>query len=300
MQGRIHSTESFGSVDGPGVRFLIFMQGCAMRCRYCHNADTWDTKGGALMSADELLGKAERYSAYWGKIGGITVSGGEPLVRNELVGHYRKAGDRDKAFAHAERALALVDELELAGSVSAGTTYVNAATANSAFGEHQRALELFEKAKQRKINTCIDTAGQPFRRTEPFFSKFGRLCELTDLFLVDIKHIDPAEHKALTGAGNENILDMLRFLSDIGKPVWIRHVLVPGITDNDRYLRQTRAFLETLTNIQRAEVLPYHSMGAYKWEKLGLDYTLTDTQPPSAERIQNAKEILNGLKLTEE
>ena len=246
MQGRIHSTESFGSVDGPGVRFLIFMQGCAMRCRYCHNADTWDTKGGMLMSADELLGKAERYRAYWGKIGGITVSGGEPLLQIDFL------------------------------------------------------LELFEKAKQRKINTCIDTAGQPFRRTEPFFSKFGRLCELTDLFLVDIKHIDPAEHKALTGAGNENILDMLRFLSDIGKPVWIRHVLVPGITDNDRYLRQTRAFLETLTNIQRAEVLPYHSMGAYKWEKLGLDYTLTDTQPPSAERIQNAKEILNGLKLTEE
>ena len=121
MQGRIHSTESFGSVDGPGVRFLIFMQGCAMRCRYCHNADTWDTKGGTLMSADELLGKAERYRAYWGKIGGITVSGGEPLLQIDFL------------------------------------------------------LELFEKAKQRKINTCIDTAGQPFRRTEPFFSTYVRI-----------------------------------------------------------------------------------------------------------------------------
>ena len=228
MQGRIHSTDSFGSVDGPGVRFLIFTQGCAMRCRYCHNADTWSKDGGTLMTADELLDKAERYRAYWGTEGGITVSGGEPLLQIDFL------------------------------------------------------LELFEKAKARGINTCIDTAGQPFREAEPFFSKFQRLCELTDLFLADIKHIDPQEHLNLTGVKNDNILAMLRYLSEIGKPVWIR--------------RRTRAFIETLRNVQRIEVLPYHSMGAYKWDKLGLDYTLKDIQPPTAERIQNASEILNGLK----
>lgn len=232
MQGRIHSTDSFGSVDGPGVRFLIFTQGCAMRCRYCHNADTWSKDGGTLMTADELLDKAERYRAYWGTEGGITVSGGEPLLQIDFL------------------------------------------------------LELFEKAKARGINTCIDTAGQPFREAEPFFSKFQRLCELTDLFLADIKHIDPQEHLNLTGVKNDNILAMLRYLSEIGKPVWIRHVLVPGITDSDGYLRRTRAFIETLRNVQRIEVLPYHSMGAYKWDKLGLDYTLKDIQPPTAERIQ--------------
>ncbi len=225
MQGRIHSTDSFGSVDGPGVRFLIFTQGCAMRCRYCHNADTWSKDGGTLMTADELLDKAERYRAYWGTEGGITVSGGEPLLQIDFL------------------------------------------------------LELFEKAKARGINTCIDTAGQPFREAEPFFSKFQRLCELTDLFLADIKHIDPQEHLNLTGVKNDNILAMLRYLSEIGKP-----------------LRRTRAFIETLRNVQRIEVLPYHSMGAYKWDKLGLDYTLKDIQPPTAERIQNASEILNGLK----
>ena len=161
MQGRIHSTDSFGSVDGPGVRFLIFTQGCAMRCRYCHNADTWSKDGGTLMTADELLDKAERYRAYWGTEGGITVSGGEPLLQIDFL------------------------------------------------------LELFEKAKARGINTCIDTAGQPFREAEPFFSKFQRLCGLTDLFLADIKHIDPQEHLNLTGVKNDNILAMLRYLSEI-------------------------------------------------------------------------------------
>ena len=231
-EGRIHSIESFGSVDGPGVRFLIFLQGCRLRCRYCHNADTWRTDGGTLMSADELLDKAERCRPYWGKSGGQ------------------------------------IDFL----------------------------LELLRKAKQRGINTCIDTAGQPFARKEPFFSKFEELCTLCDLFLVDIKHIDPDAHKSLTGAYNGNILDMLSYLSDINKPVWIRHVLVPGITDDDEALRKTRGFIETLQNVERVEVLPYHSMGAYKWKELGVSYTLEDTQPPAADRIKNANDILNGLK----
>jgi pyruvate formate lyase activating enzyme len=149
------------------------------------------------MTADELLDKAERYRSYWGTEGGVTVSGGEPLLQIDFL------------------------------------------------------LELFEKAKQRGINTCIDTAGQPFTRQEPFFSKFERLCALTDLFLVDIKHIDSDRHRLITRHGNENILDMLRYLSDVKKPVWIRHVLVPGLTDDDEALRRTRAFIETLDNVQK-------------------------------------------------
>lgn len=240
IKGNIHSIETFGSVDGPGVRFLIFLQGCPMRCRYCHNADTWRVGTDNQMTADELLNRAERYRSYWGEDGGITVSGGEPLMQIDFL------------------------------------------------------LELFQKAKQRGINTCIDTSGQPFTRRDPFFSKFQELLKVTDLFLADIKHIDEEEHFKLTKQKNANILDMLTYLSEQQKPVWIRHVLVPGITDNDEYLRQTRAFIETLHNVQKIEVLSYHSLGAYKWKELGLNYTLEDVQPPSAERIANAEKILRG------
>ncbi len=241
VYGAIHSTESFGSVDGPGVRFIIFLKGCAMRCRYCHNPDTWEMKTDCMQSADELLDKAMRYQSYWGKDGGITVSGGEPLLQIDFL------------------------------------------------------IELFKKAKQRGVHTTIDTSGQPFTRKEPFFSKFQELMQYTDLLLVDIKHIDPVEHQKLTAQPNENILDMLQYLNDIQKPIWIRHVLVPGITDNDTYLHQTRAFLETLSNIEKIDVLPYHALGTYKWEQLGIPYTLTETPSPSKERVQNAMDILNGI-----
>ena len=145
MQGRIHSIESFGSVDGPGTRFIIFVQGCNMRCLYCHNVDTWDCHKGQLRSTDDLLDQAERYRPYWGPEGGITVSGGEPLLQIDFL------------------------------------------------------LELFQKAKARGIHTCIDTAGQPFTRKEPFFSKFRQLMEVTDILLLDVKHIDLEAHKKLTG-----------------------------------------------------------------------------------------------------
>lgn len=243
IKGAIHSIETFGSVDGPGIRFIVFLKGCKLRCKYCHNADTWDPRSEDMRSADEILDFAERYRGYWGEDGGITVSGGEPLLQIDFL------------------------------------------------------TELFMKAKERGINTCIDTALQPFTREEPFFSKFKKLMEYTDLLLVDIKHIDREEHIKLTGLPNDNILDGMGFLSEIGKPIWIRHVLVPGITDDDEYLKKTRKFVETLSNVERIEVLPYHTMGQHKFEALGIPYPLVDVKSPTSERVANADKILNGRDL---
>lgn len=237
-KGFVHSVESFGSVDGPGIRFLIFLQGCPMRCQFCHNPDSWKTGIGEERTADELLDQAEHFRAYWGDNGGITVSGGEALLQIDFL------------------------------------------------------LELFEKAKQRGIGTCLDTSAQLFTRKSPFFENFERLMELTDTVLLDIKHIDDEEYRKLTRHSNANILDCARYLSEIDKPVWIRHVLIPGLTDKDEYLVRLRDFLSTLHNIERIEVLPYHTLGVYKYEKLGIDYPLKDVQPPAAERVANANDIL--------
>lgn len=240
MLGRVHSTDSFGSADGPGVRYLIFLQGCPMRCRFCHNPDTWSTERGELRSADELLDQAERYRGYWGPEGGVTVSGGEALLQVEFV------------------------------------------------------AELFEKARARGINTCLDTSLAPFTREEPFFQAFERAMAACDLVIADIKHIDPAKHRALTGRDNANILDALRYLSDMGQPLWIRHVLVPGVTDDDDSLRRTRDFIATLSSVERVEVLPYHTLGVYKWEELGIPYTLVEVLPPTPEQTRHAERILRG------
>ena len=238
VQGYVHSLESFGSVDGLGVRYVIFLAGCAMRCQFCHNPDTWNMQTGTPYTADGLLEKAMRYRAYWGENGGITVSGGEPLLQIDFL------------------------------------------------------IELFRKAKEQGIHTTLDTSGNPFTREEPFFGKFQELMKYTDLFLLDIKQIDDEQHKILTGCTNQNILDLARYLSDEKKPVWIRHVLVPQRSDNDEYLDRLRAFLDTLQNVERVEVLPYHTLGVYKWKELGLSYPLEGIDPPTKERIENAKEKL--------
>ena len=235
---RVHSVESFGSVDGPGIRFVIFLKGCAMRCQYCHNPDTWDRAGGNLRSVDDVLSQALRYRSYWGEKGGITVSGGEALL------------------------------------------------------QIQPLTELFHKAKDLGINTCLDTSAQPFSRKDGRFLAFEALMKYTDLVLLDIKHIDNDAHKRLTGSENENILDCARYLSDIHKPVWIRHVLVPGINDDDESLHRLRSFIDTLSNVERVEVLPYHALGVYKWEQLGIPYKLTDVKPPTEESVLHARKIL--------
>lgn len=240
MIGHIHSTESFGAADGPGVRFIVFMQGCHMRCRYCHNPDTWKMDGGDEVTADEILKRALRFKPYWGKDGGITISGGEPLLQIDFI------------------------------------------------------IELFKKAKELGINTCIDTAGNPFTKEEPFFSKFEELMKYTDLLLLDLKEINPARHKDLTGFDNSNIIEMAKYLSEINKPVWIRHVLVPEHSDFDEDLDALGDFIDTLSNVDRVEILPYHTLGKFKWENLGIPYTLESISPPSAERIENAKQRIHA------
>lgn len=244
-KGSIHSIESFGSVDGPGVRFVIFLQGCKMRCQFCHNPDTWNMTDGELRSTDELIRNALRYRSYWKDGGGITVSGGEPLMQIDFL------------------------------------------------------TELFRKAKEQGIHTTIDTSGAPFTREEPFFGKFNELMKYTDLLLVDIKHIDDEQHKILTGRSNRNILDMAEYLSEIEKPVWIRHVLVPERNDTDEYLEKLYDFIKTLNNVQKVEVLPYHTLGEYKWKELGYEYPLEGIEPPTKERIRNANEILHTGKGTD-
>ena len=164
IEGYIHSIESMGLMDGPGIRTVVFFQGCRLRCRYCHNPDTWSMEGDNTtveMSPEEVLNKALRYKSYWKNGGGITVSGGEPLLQIDFL------------------------------------------------------LELFRLAKSEGVSTCIDTAGNPFTREEPFFSKFQELMKYTDLLLLDIKEINPERHKNITGFDNANILDMAQYLSEM-------------------------------------------------------------------------------------
>ncbi len=196
--------------------------------------------GGDEVTADEILKRALRFKPYWGKDGGITISGGEPLLQIDFV------------------------------------------------------IELFKKAKELGINTCIDTAGNPFTKEDPFFSKFEELMKYTDLLLLDLKEINPTRHKDLTGFDNSNIIEMAKYLSEINKPVWIRHVLVPEYSDFDEDLDALGDFIDTLSNVDRVEILPYHTLGKFKWENLGIPYTLESISPPSAERIENAKQRIHA------
>lgn len=238
-RGQLHSIETFGSVDGPGVRYVIFLQGCRMRCRYCHNPETWEIHGGEPVTASQVLDHALRYRGYWGKKGGITVSGGEPLLQIDFV------------------------------------------------------TELFEQAKARGIHTCLNTAGNPFARQNPFFKKMEKLIRVTDLFLLDLKEMNEAIHRQLTGWTNRNILELALWLSENGKKMWIRHVLVPGWTDQEEDLRRMAEFAASLKTLRRLEVLPYHTMGVGKWEKLRIPYSLKGVKPPTKEQERRANEILN-------
>ena len=238
MNGFVHSTESFGTVDGPGVRFVVFLQGCPMRCQYCHNPDTWKMNTGSVRSAQSLIQEYERNKAFYSK-GGITVTGGEALMQIDFL------------------------------------------------------LELFTLARQKKIHTCLDTSGVTYRPGQSSYNeKLDALMEVTDLVMLDIKHIDPEGHKVLTGHDNGNILAFAKYLEEKQIPVWIRHVLVPGITDDAALLTRLGTFLGTLSNVKALDVLPYHVMGVTKYDQLGMEYPLKDVPPATKEQAANAKKII--------
>lgn len=230
---KVHSVESFGTVDGPGIRFVLFLQGCSLKCKYCHNRDTWDINGGEYKSLDNIFEKILRYKNYICRNGGVTITGGEPLLQYEFI------------------------------------------------------IELFKKLKKENIHTCIDTSGM-FSLTE----KIKELIDLTDLFLLDIKHIDPTKCKDLVGFSNEKELAFAKYLSDNNKHMWIRQVLVPGITDSEEDLIKLKNFVKKLKTVDKIELLPYHSLGKYKWNKLGFKYELEGIPDATSNDIEMAKQIL--------
>ena len=237
MKGYIHSFESFGTKDGPGIRFVLFLQGCPLRCLYCHNVDTWDLKNKKYMlTAEETMHEISKVRGFI-KSGGITVSGGEPLLQPEFI------------------------------------------------------LELFKLCRKEKIHTAVDTSGYLLN------DRIKEVLELTDLVLLDIKHIDPDKYRALTSVELKPTLEFMEYLSKINKPVWLRYVLVPGYTDNEKDLKAWAKYVSNFKNIERVDILPFHQMASYKWEGLGRSYELKDTPAPSKEEIKKAEEIFRSFGL---
>ena len=242
MTGFIHSTESFGTVDGPGIRFVVFMQGCPMRCAYCHNPDTWEIGVGKETSVDEIISQYNKNRPFY-KDGGITVTGGEPLLQIDFL------------------------------------------------------IELFMKAKEENIHTCIDTSGITYNENPEYIKKLELLLKYTDLIMLDIKHIDPEKHKKLTGHDNKAVLGFAKFLEKTGVSVWIRHIIVEGITDEASDLVKLGEFIGALTNVHALDVLPYHTMGVNKYKELNIEYPLKDLPALPFEKAVKAKEyIFEGIR----
>ena len=237
MKGYIHSFESFGTKDGPGIRFVLFLQGCPLRCLYCHNVDTWDLKDKKYMfTPEETMHEIKKVRGFI-KSGGVTVSGGEPLMQPEYI------------------------------------------------------LELFKLCKEDGLHTAIDTSGYLLN------DRIKEVLEYTDLVLLDIKQIDPEKYKALTSVSLKPTLDFLKYLSEINKPVWLRYVLVPGYTDNEKDLEAWAKFVSSFKNVERVDILPFHQMATHKWEELNIKYKLKDIEPPSPEQRKKAEAIFKSYGL---
>ena len=236
MIGKIHSIETFGTVDGPGIRYVIFVQGCPMRCAYCHNPDTWDMSSGNEMSASELLEDITKYKRY---IEGITVSGGEPFLQIDFL------------------------------------------------------IELFKGVKAQGLTTCIDTSGILFNVNNiDFLNKLNKLLIYTDLIMLDVKHIDDNKHRKLTGYSNKSVLEFSKYIDSKNINIWLRYVLVPGVNDDENTLIKWKDFANTLRNLKKIEVLPYHKLGIEKYKKLGIKYSLENTSEPTREQVEFARKIL--------
>lgn len=236
MIGRIHSLESFGTVDGPGIRFLTFLQGCPMRCQFCHNPDTWDVNGSVQYewTAEQLMEETLKYRNFI-RTGGVTCTGGEPLVQAEFVREY------------------------------------------------------FTLCRNEDIPTALDTSGAIFNDASK------AVLEVTDLVLLDIKTVDDTLHKTLTGCMRDHNDRFMHYLQEIGKPTWIRHVVTPGINDDDEHLRAVAEYLSQFSTIENVEILPYHDLGKFKYEKMGIDYVLKDTKPLGSEVQKRAVGLFRGI-----
>ena len=243
MKGYIRQIESFGTVDGPGIRLVVFFQGCPLRCKFCHNPETWKIGDGNEMSAEEILELFNKNKAFYSK-GGITATGGEPLLQIDFL------------------------------------------------------TELFQKAKKSGIHTCLDTSGIVFNRiNSENCEKTAKLLEFTDLVMLDIKQIDDEKHKALTGMSNKNVLDFAEFVSEKGVELTVRHVVVPGLTDNEDDLKSLGLFIGGLKTLKSLDVLPYHTLGVHKYAELGIPYPLEGVPQVSKETAIWARNaILKGIK----
>lgn len=243
MKGYIHSSETFGTVDGPGIRYVLFMQGCPMRCLYCHNPDTWRIGGGKEIDAETVISEYNKNKMFY-RSGGITVTGGEPLLQIDFL------------------------------------------------------TELFKLAKREGIHTCIDTSGITYSAaSEQYRAKLDELMDHTDLVMLDVKHINSEKHKALTSFGNERVIEFARYLAERRIPLWVRHVVVEGYTDDPEDLRALGRFIGGLDNLRALDVLPYHAMGEAKYRELGIDYPLSGMPALTKEKAAEAKTyILEGIK----
>lgn len=244
LKGRIHSLESFGTVDGPGTRFVVFFQGCPMRCKYCHNPDTWPLDGGTEMTVDEIIAQYKRNESFYENKGGLTTTGGEPMMQLDFL------------------------------------------------------IELYEECRKQGIHTCLDTSGIAYNpKNEEHVEKIKRLLKSTNLIMLDIKHIDPELHLDLCKQPNDNILKFAQFASDMGVDIWIRHVIVPGITDDPVYLEKLGYFIGGLKTLKALDALPYHTMGEVKYEKIGIEYPLKGVPAmDQATLLEKKKYILDGIK----
>jgi pyruvate formate lyase activating enzyme len=236
VKGRIHSFESCGTVDGPGIRFIIFLQGCLMRCQYCHNRDTWDLHEGKEVTVEEIINEAKSYRHFMkASGGGVTCSGGESMLQPEFV------------------------------------------------------RDFFRAAQAEGIHTCLDTNGYIRKHSEVI----DEVLEASDLVMLDLKQLDDSIHQDLAGVSNKRVLDFARYLQKIDQKTWIRYVIVPGFTDDEKSARELGEFIKEMTNIEKIELLPYHKLGAHKWEALGHDYPLEGVNPPSKETMDKMVTILS-------